>query len=673
MNPRFPTVRIENSNLAADIYEDRPVVAAYSHVLGGDVFTGAGREGVLSINGRNIPWDEWKIARNKTAQLVQYDLELSQAKIGITFDFSVEADALVLRLSRIEDPDSRLHRIEWIDLPLLYCTSGDYRYWRVRTEAPEANGKMWMREECGSVGSPRGTSQSTGDEVAEGVPVIWGCLWNAKTVCAFVDTNYPLFPTLHRSPGLSYSVSINGYQYRVRSTLMPPLEARVVFLGDENGDGVVDDNDYRLWLNRRIPDPPDVHKSHITYRILNDWIDQGGVLTDLEQSEEIVRSIYHVTDGLPQIPYLTGWQYTGHDTGYPAMARVNERIGGKDALWKMSSRCRDRYNATVSYHINIDDCYPGNPGYNERFCLENGISHTLDVESGEIFKRLSDLEKSVPVERIVRIDNMRITNTHTLRSIHNIGVLEELVCGIGPIMEWFAERGITAVTEGQNGLPVDASLMVQGLWHFDPVFPVIQIYHGKVTGGGRGNRSGPMTRMDALCVKGIHQDFTFEPWPEYPNIVSMQTDWDDIVDRIYRGTLLYHFYLEHEMTLIEKTEDGFRFEFDGGKIITDVSEKSASVTWGDLVIAIDNDRFIPRGGSIYCYSLTGCDRTWILPEAFRRKRLQLYELSRGGKKPITQFSISDDRIDFRLDPRTPVKISLPDPIYKPSPGGLHIA
>jgi len=38
---------------------------------------------------------------------------------------------------------------------------------------------------------------------------------------------------------------------------------------------------------------------------------------------------------------------------------------------------------------------------------------------------------------------------------------------------------------------------------------------------------------------------------------------------------------------------------------------------GDVVIADDDERFIPRGDAIYAYSLAGSEREWVLPKRFR--------------------------------------------------------
>ena len=78
----------------------------------------------------------------------------------------------------------------------------------------------------------------------------------------------------------------------------------------------------------------------------------------------------------------------------------------------------------------------------------------------------------------VILDNMRITNCDPEIDPEGIGVLEELVCGLLPIIEWLRDRGISVSTEGYNGIPVDPAPLASAFWHHDPRASARQIYHG---------------------------------------------------------------------------------------------------------------------------------------------------------------------------------------------------
>lgn len=88
------------------------------------------------------------------------------------------------------------------------------------------------------------------------------------------------------------------------------------------------------------------------------------------QALDIIRTIYAATGGLPQIAYIVGWQFDGHDSKYPAWSEVNPRLKREEdataldsLLWLM--REARRYNAIVSVHINMCDAYENSPLWGE--------------------------------------------------------------------------------------------------------------------------------------------------------------------------------------------------------------------------------------------------------------------------------------------------------------------
>ena len=562
-------------------------------------------------------------------------------------------------LRNIRDPRRKLETISWQGLPLVENPDPQYKFWRVVTSQPDSWGKMWMGEASGAIGT------SAPERAA--VPVIYGAECRADRLCVFASSNYPLFPFTHQVlEGKRYAIAVNTYQYRVRQRTMPPLRLQLVFLGDLNGDGRADVSDYRLWVNRQLGGGDPLYSTHLWYKIFLDHRDSG-VKTTFRQAGEIIEAIRNVTDGLPQVIYLVGWQEGGHDAQYPAMDSVNQGAGGATALRELCAVAKRKYNALISYHANIDDAYPGNKDYDTRILASpNSICHTCDSESGQIFRRLEAMMRTVPVERTLQFDNMRITNCVPGGCPAGIGVLEELVCGIGPVRDWLGARGITLTTEGVNGMPADPSYLVAGLWHYDPPIGAWQIFHRRLAGGGYGDHVGPPRTLDLALGSSIHQDFTYLPWKNTdPNLraeyvtVSFERDWEEMVRRIYLGSLLYQFYLEREMTRFDGDADGFTASYGQDVVVEYRKPDSLRVTWGAVVVAEGTDRFIPRGSAIYAYSEHGAQRAWPLPEAFRGKPLRVFTLGRNGRGPAPEYHLEADRIWLKLAPRTPVKLALP--------------
>jgi hypothetical protein len=90
------------------------------------------------------------------------------------------------------------------------------------------------------------------------------------------------------------------------------------------------------------------------------------IFLNFEETLEIIRQIYHLTCGIPQVVYLTGWQYNGHDSKYPAWGEVNERLKraqdetAVDSLRWLMREAR-KYNCRVSLHLNMFDAYQDSP------------------------------------------------------------------------------------------------------------------------------------------------------------------------------------------------------------------------------------------------------------------------------------------------------------------------
>jgi len=93
---------------------------------------------------------------------------------------------------------------------------------------------------------------------------------------------------------------------------------------------------------------------------------------------QVIERIDNLTRGIPKIVYLVGWQYTGHDTGYPSLSKINpvlKRGNDSTALaslrWLMQQG--PKFNTLVSLHVNFSDCYlddnPLGPKYQDRDIL----------------------------------------------------------------------------------------------------------------------------------------------------------------------------------------------------------------------------------------------------------------------------------------------------------------
>ena len=99
-------------------------------------------------------------------------------------------------------------------------------------------------------------------------------------------------------------------------------------------------------------------------------------ITPFPQVLERIKEFANQTDSPKRIFYLAGWQYNGHDTGYPSVDKVNEKLGGYDALKNLVEEAR-KYNVTVSFHDNYDDSYPDNPGWDPNVICQDAQGNLI--------------------------------------------------------------------------------------------------------------------------------------------------------------------------------------------------------------------------------------------------------------------------------------------------------
>jgi hypothetical protein len=130
--------------------------------------------------------------------------------------------------------------------------------------------------------------------------------------------------------------------------------------------------DYYDWQKTLQPEKPwhwDYSKTLVMKIYLCDRDVEGkpGILyLKFDQALEVIRKLDNLTLGMSKIVYLVGWQFTGHDSGYPAWSVVNERLKrpqdatAVDSLkWLMTNAWQ--YHTAVSLHINMMDAYKDSP------------------------------------------------------------------------------------------------------------------------------------------------------------------------------------------------------------------------------------------------------------------------------------------------------------------------
>ena len=141
-----------------------------------------------------------------------------------------------------------------------------------------------------------------------------------------------------------------------------------------------------------------------------------------EDALQVIKRVYDITGGVPQVVLLTGWQFEGHDSKYPSWACVNKHLKRKqdetalDSLRWLIREAR-QYNCLATLHINMFDAYADSPLFDEyaakdilardtdgRLIVGNRwwgmdcyhVSYTQEWKHGLAQKRIDDLIAMVP-------------------------------------------------------------------------------------------------------------------------------------------------------------------------------------------------------------------------------------------------------------------------------------
>ncbi len=698
-------VQIRQGALKVTLDPKFPRVLAYEVEQRGRLLgASAESQALIELNDKIYSAGDFTVACvTADASTVEYTVAVKPLGLRLGFRFQALADELSLKLTTVEEQGGvKLTTLAFPDHQLVRVPAGNSTASMYRSEYYR---RTWKDQEYMSgYDQPKAFfSSAIGEEDGE-LNAQMGNWASASVdgITATLASNIPYWKI--RSQFLGYDARatdfafwLGTYNYRLRGAVQPLLEARVALITkDANGDGRLDWMEAALWHRDLLRNPSPVFDpaTGFSYKVMNDWLDQPGnePATTFEETLQLIKRISIITGNTRQVAALTGWQNKGHDSGWPYFNKVNEALGGLPKLQWLAREAR-KYNATLSYHLNLDDSNENTPGFERSIpVLAAGhdgkpypwsiyftggpqvyrINHTKDLESGFFEERVMAFLNMVPKTNSVQLDTFRPFSI-SFGPGENIGMVDEAVSS-ARIVEWFHKRGIAVSSEG----PVDALYgVLDATYHLfaqsDP-FHILMTY-GKIHGGGKHSK-GP----GQVLGWAHNQDLVMRPieWREPKFNIHMRwnpvTD-DELRDIYYLGNLTQGYLTNKHLVWLgeDVREPGVAADaakadapppayvgrFEDGT----VSRVSSSGRWTVIdngATTVDGDyRAIPRGDSeILLYSVTGRRAEVRVPGAWAGKRLILTEVEAPSRSVVVQRAAQSSSVTIDLRPRTPYRLHI---------------
>lgn len=427
------------------------------------------------------------------------------------------------------------------------------------------------------------------------------------------------------------------------------------------------------------------YTSALTYKMFHAWKSRPDEILSFEQTLDIIRHVHRLSLGMPQIVYLVGWQYDGHDSRYPAWGEVNPRLGraqDADALESLKWLMREAktYNATVSLHLNMCDAYPDSPLWQEYVDADllnrepdgelmlggvwDGaqsylVSKTREWRSGHAQKRIDDLVAMLPLAEAgtVHIDVFRPCPS----PYHGV-TYEDEVAAMRDILRYWHSLGIDVTQEwfhhefaGLVPMVYHLNLDEEGRLRYDA---------DVICGGGSAwnkRRHQPRCHAEEDVWMSPELGCMYEEaWGESFgfDFIGLQ-QLPDFADRFFTKTLSWHFLNRHRVERHVNTRTHYEVHFtDAVRTSVRKSDRHFELTHGDRLLVENTTLLLPvpwAGNTWLAYSREGGTRAWDLPLVWPNDvMLEVQVLGPTGSACQGTVQTQGRRVTLDLAPRQPL-------------------
>ena len=446
---------------------------------------------------------------------------------------------------------------------------------------------------------------------------------------------------------------------------------RLDFIGDFDGDGRVDWVDGAKLVRRRMPGiPTHFYDDKFTYAIHCDeptWKKPGATF---EQAEQLIRDVALLTDNMPQIAHLWGWQFRGKDTGYPAVTEVDERIGGYEGLMRLMEEAR-KYNCVATLSDNYDDAYKSSPAWDPAIIARRPDGQLWESRNwtGENSYVLG-MAKFMAGPGIDRVDYT--CKRYRLRDTIHVDVLsyfsirndwdrelpasgiKNLKEGRYKVLERFASHGVDVSSESLRYAFIGK---VSSFWYAqgpapdpfggDPIPLLAMIYRKSALWGQSGKSKGP---LDAL-LKMLFYNGAVHLWH------TAEVDRRMITDLIFINTLPWQKVRALNIEKFRRKGERTTLYLEHDSVIDlDWKAQKYSVSLNGVEIARDGSTFCPLDdGRIAFYSLEPRELSAPLPEDWKAGEVAAIGLDLHRPEEL-HADVNEGRVKVAVPARQPVMI-----------------
>jgi hypothetical protein len=416
-------------------------------------------------------------------------------------------------------------------------------------------------------------------------------------------------------------------------------------------------------------------------------------LLTLEQGLDLVRRIYHLTDGMKHVCYFTAFQHEGGDSGRPDVLTVYPPVGDVRTMRRIIREAK-RYNAIISFHDNQSQADVAWKDFDWDMAARDSLGRPF---GGGVWGQVQLVQTSMPAcLEMLKKKISEIIRTYGIRKTYHLDTIGmQWTCDTHPRRRHNATQCHAADFEllreyNRHGIDVTGEILVDPYvgklghvwalfnygttWQGEERVPFANyIYHG-ATSWNAGHAELPLTyfadkyncedTLLGMLLEGGGVGLTLrggqggEWMPGMPE-QGHDRDMMEMADLLYLVQPPYYLLRNRKWTGYRQEGSVRRAEYGRGSYVeVDPAKPGYKVLVDGNLVAKDFTTVFagPRKGTLLAYSRTNCDLDWPAPAGWKSGALPAVALTESGSGVTVPARIERGRLRLKLLAHQPVRI-----------------